>query len=96
MKANVEIDITPDMLAKVFVEWGNDEQGKFFNLVGKYFKSSDFDSEMQCSYMADEINKDGKDFIYTVANFLKVRGMIDSPKFGVLVNTYDGDSINGY
>ncbi len=90
MKTEVEIDLTPDQLAEAFVNCGSDKQGRFLNLTGKYFRASGFNAEMQCRGIADYIEKDGRDFIYTVANFLKVRGIpCGSPKEDTLINSYD-------
>jgi hypothetical protein len=89
MKVEIDIDLTPDILAKMFVEWSDEEQANFLNLVGQSFKAADFSAETQCSYTADRINKDGRDFIFTLANFLKVRGVTgSSPKFGDLIDSY--------
>jgi len=73
MKVNIEIDLTPDDLANLFIECSSDEQGEFLNSVGKHFKRSDFDAELQHLIITDEINEDGKHFIYTLANFLKMQ-----------------------
>jgi hypothetical protein len=73
MKTEIEIDVTPAQLAEMFIHWGNDDQAKFINLVGEHFKKADFDAEMQCCYIAEFITKPGKDFLFTLANFVKVR-----------------------
>ncbi len=93
-KVEVEVVLTPDQLAEVFISWSDHEQGKFLNLIGKHFKESKFDAEMQCCHLADHVTKTGRDFIYTVANFIKVRGIpLNSPKLNPLINSYDGDSL---
>lgn len=90
----VEIDLTADDLAEIFISWGDDYQGAFINLIAEHFKKADFDAEMQCCYIASMINKDGKDFIYTLANFLKVEKFdYKSKKFDRLINTYPGESL---
>jgi len=94
LKKEIEISMTPDDLAELFIGWGSDEQAKFINLIGEHFKKADFDTELQCCYVSDDITKLGKDFIYTLANFLKVQKFKDSsPHFNRLINTYDGDTI---
>lgn len=91
MKTQIEIEITPDQLAESFVNWRSDEQAKFFNLIGSHFKKAPFNAESQCCYLVDDINNDGKDFIFTVANFLKARGIpCGSPKENILLNFYKG------
>ena len=95
MKIKVDIKLTADQLAEVFVHSGSDEQAKFINLIGEHFKKSEFPAELQCCYMVDDINKSGKDFIYTLANFLKVQKFSDKSKhYDGLINTYDGDGLN--
>jgi len=91
---NVELNLTPDQLAEVFINWGSDEQANFFNLIGKHFKECDFNAELQCCYLADDINKHGKDFIFTVSNFVKCRGITNYEKSDVLINSYEHDSLN--
>lgn len=94
MDVNVKIFLTPDQLAEMFIFWSDGEQGKFLDLVGQHFKDAEFDAELQCCYLADNITKAGRDFIYTVANFLKVRGICSgSPKESTLINTYPGDPL---
>lgn len=93
MKTQVEIFLTPDQLAQMFVNWGSDEQAQFLNLVGKHFRSVDWDAEMQACSMVQDIDNNGSAFIYTTANFLKSRGMINSPKFRQLIHTYPDDSL---
>lgn len=96
MKTYVEIHLSPNELANVFIEWGSDEQAKFINLVGKHFKGAGFDAELQCSYMSDEVNKDGKDFIFTLANFIKCQKIKPgSPHEGTLINSYETDGLRG-
>ena len=93
-KIEVELDLTPDQLAEAFISWGDDEQSEFLNLIGTHFKQADFNAEMQCCILADRINKDGRDFIYTIANFVKVRGIsCGSPKEGTLINSYECDGV---
>ena len=89
-----KIKITPEQLAEVFISWGDDEQAEFINLIGQSFKKADFDAELQCCYMSDRITKHGKDFIYTLANFLKVQKFTDkSPHFDRLINTFEHDTL---
>ncbi len=95
MKTEIDINLTPDLLAKMYIGWGNDEQAEFINLIGKHFKKADFDSEYQCCHVADHINKDGKDFLYTLSNFVKVQKFeTSSPHFHMLATTYDGSLHN--
>ena len=94
MKQEIEIALTPDQLAEIFIHWGNDEQAEFINLIGEHFKKADFNAELQCCYMSDDIEKLGKDFIYTLANFLKVQKFTSkSPHYDRLINTYAGDTL---
>lgn len=94
IKAHVDIFLTPDQLAEAFISWGDGEQGKFLDLIGRHFKDSKFDAELQCCYLAGNVTKDGRDFIYTVANFLKVRGIpSSSPKLNQLIDSYDCDGL---
>ena len=89
IKGNVEINLTSDDLAKLFIEWGSDKQGEFFNLIGKHFECAHFNAEMQSLAITDEINEDGKHFIYTLANFLKVQGIsCGLSKEETLLNSY--------
>ncbi|GAH03341.1 unnamed protein product, partial [marine sediment metagenome] len=49
-----------------------------------------------CCYMSDKITKHGKDFIYTMANFLRVQKFTDkSPHYNDLINTFDHDTLRG-
>lgn len=94
MKTEIEVYLTPDDLAETFINLGSDEQANFLNLIGAHFKKADFNAEGQCCYIADDVNKDGRDFIYTVANFVKARGVsCGSPKEIVLLNYYDCDGL---
>lgn len=94
MKQEIEVNLTPDELAEMFIGWGDTDQAEFLNLIGKHFKKADFDSEFQCCLLSDHIDKDGKDLIYTLANFLKVQKFTDkSPHYDRLINTYDGDTL---
>ena len=87
----IEVDLSPDDLAETFINWSDDEQGEFFNLVGKHFKESDFNSEMQVCALSDHIKKDGRDFIYTLANFIKVRfNPGNREKYNMLIDYYKG------
>lgn len=89
-KIEVELKLTPDQLAEAFICWGSDEQARFLNLIGEHFKKADFNAELQCCYMVNDIAKSGRDFVYTVANFLKVRGIPSgSPKEDTLINHYE-------
>ena len=90
-----EVDMTIDQLAELFINWDSRQQAEFLNKVGHHFRHADFPAEMQCAYMTDEIKKDGKDFIFTLANFLKCKGVpSSSPKWGKLLNHYGGDSLD--
>lgn len=95
MKTEIEISLTPDQLAELYVHWDSSQQANFMNLIGRHFKDANFDAEWQCCYTAKDINKDGRDFIYTLANFIKVRGIPSgSPKEDVLINSYPCESLN--
>ena len=89
MKTCIEIDIKIDDIVKDFVSSGSDEQALLFNSIGKAFKECDFNSELQFCYIVDNIDKDGKNFIFALANFLKARGMTNSPKLDVMISAYD-------
>lgn len=94
MITTVEIDLTSDQIAEAFISMGSDEQAKFLNLIGKHFKAANFHAETQCLYLSEEIDKDGRDFIYTVANFLKARGIpCGAPKESALLNSYPCDGL---
>ncbi len=94
MKTEIEITLTPDQLAEMFIHWFSDEQAAFFNLVGKHFKQSDFDSEGQCCSATRDINRDGKDFIYTMANFIQAKNFsYKNPHFNMLINKYPCDGL---
>jgi len=83
MKIQIDVDLTPDQLAEAFISWGSDEQASFINLVGLHFKKANFNAEMQCCYLVDDINTNGRDFLYTLSNCMKVRGIpYGSPKEG--------------
>lgn len=77
--------ITAEYLARMFVNAGDDEQSEFLNLVGKEFKQAKkrwekgplTAAEMQCCFLSEYINQDGKDFIYCLANFLRLAGQGD-------------------
>jgi hypothetical protein len=95
MIKKVKITMTPDELAEMFIFWDNHKQAKFINLIGQHFKSADFPAELQCCYISQHITKLGRDFIYTLANFLRVQKFTDkSPHYDRLINTYDHDSLN--
>lgn len=95
MKTEIEIDITPDQLAEMYITWDSKQQADFINLIGKHFKDANFDSELQCCYTAKDIDKNGRDFIYTLANFIKVRGVSSSsPKQNTLINSYPCESLS--
>jgi len=90
----VEIDLTPDQIAEFFISMESYEQSRFLNMIGKHFKDAHFDAEYQCLWLAKEIDKDGRDFIYTVANFLKARGIsFGAPKEKALLNSYPCDGL---
>ena len=94
MKKTIEMDLTPDELAEIFINWGDDQQAEFINLIGKHFKEADFDAELQCCYVSYRITKLGKDFIYTLANFLRVQKFTDKSKhYDMLINTFDHDTL---
>jgi hypothetical protein len=76
--------ISAQELAQMFVDSGSDEQAEFINQIGKEFKKArerwgkaGSAAEMQCCYLSDDIDQDGKDFIYCLANYLKMRGLGD-------------------
>ena len=94
IKKEVEINLTANDLAEQFISWGDDQQGEFINLIGKHFKESDFNAELQVCYMSNRINKDGKYFIYTLANFVKVQKFTDKSKhFDMLLNSYNSGGL---
>jgi len=94
IEKKVAISLTASDLADVFISWGDDEQGTFINLIGEHFKKADFDAELQCCHMAERINKFGRDFIYTLANFIKVQKFTDkSPHYNRLINTFDHSTL---
>ena len=80
-----DIEVLASELAKIFVDSGDDEQAEFINLIGKEFKQAKkrwksglfTSAEMQCCYLSNHINQDGKDFIYCLANFLRLKGQGD-------------------
>jgi len=94
-KVTTEVDISSDELAKVFVHMGSDEQADFFNSIGKHFKSVGWDAEMQVCYISDDINKDGKDFIFTLANFIRAKGIDNPEKVNTLLHGYKCDDLRG-
>jgi len=89
MKYASEIDVSMEEIFSTFVHSGSDDQAKFFNTIGKAFKESGYDFEMQYIGIVNDLNKDGKDFIYTLANFLKAKGMASSPKMETLLSSYE-------
>ena len=90
-KTEIEVDISHSQLAEMFIGWGDDQQAGFFNLIGKHFKAAEFSAETQCCYISGEVDQNGKDFIYTLANFLKVQKIpCSSPKEATLLNSYPG------
>jgi hypothetical protein len=94
MKTEIEIDVKSEQLAELFINWDNAEQAMFINLIGEHFKMADFDAEGQCCSITKEITKLGKDFIYTLANFLKVQKVSwRSGHYDMLINMYDGDTL---
>jgi hypothetical protein len=95
MKIETNIDLSIDKLAEMFISWDDQKQAGFINLVGKHFKQADFNAELQCCYISDHITKLGKDFIYTMTNFLKVQKFTDkSKKYDGLINTCKHDSLD--
>jgi hypothetical protein len=93
MKTMVEVNISFEDMAKAFVGTGSDQQAAFINLVGQYFQEADWNSEFQIYNIVDDIDINGRRFIYSLANFLKARGVpCSSPKEDVLINTYPDDS----
>lgn len=95
MKTEIEIDLSIDELAELFIQWDDRKQAGFINLIGKHFKQADFNAELQCCHMADHIEKLGKDFIYTLTNFLKVQKITyKSGHYNMLIGTCDHDSLS--
>lgn len=93
-ETNIKVVLTPYQLAEIYIGWCDNEQAEFINLIGQHFKSAKFDAELQCCYLSDHIDKNGKDFIYTLANFIKVQKLpSNSPKINILINSYNGDSL---
>ena len=94
LKKEIEVKLSANDLAEVFIHWDDHKQAEFINLVGLAFKRADFDAELQCCYISDQITKFGKDFIYTMANFIKVQKFTDkSPHFDRLINTFEHDTL---
>ena len=60
MKTEIDVNLTSDQLAEMFICWGDDEQARFINLIGEHFKKADFNAELQCCCLANGINKLGK------------------------------------
>lgn len=88
-KVEVEIELDIELLAECFINMNSWQQAEFLNLIGTHFKKAPFDYEWQCCYIAKDMDKNGRDFVYTVANFLKVRGISnESPKINMLINSY--------
>lgn len=83
------VDIEPSELAEMFANAGDDEQAQFINMVGKFFGLPAFNSESQICSIANNLDQDGLNFVYTLANFAKARNMeCGSPKEHTLINTY--------
>jgi len=94
MKTEVDIDLTASELAEMFIGWDDYKQARFLNLVGEHFKQADFDAELQCCFISKHITKWGKDFFYTMTNFLKVQKFSDkSGHYDMLINTCEHDSL---
>jgi len=91
MKIIVETNININEVSEAFVLSGSDEQAAFFNNVGKAFKDCGFNDELQCCYIVDDIDKNGKNFIFTLANFLKARGLKNYSKSDTMLKIYDED-----
>jgi len=95
MKKEIEINMSPDELAEMFISWDDHKQADFINLIGQHFKAADFPAELQCCYITQHITKLGRDFIYTLANFLHAQKFTDkSPHYNRLIGTYEHDSLN--
>jgi hypothetical protein len=95
IKTEVEIPIGPYEIAEIFINMDDHDQALVLNKIGKLFKKADFNAEMQCCAISDKITKSGKDFLYTMANFVKVQKFKGhEPHFGMLINTYLGDSLD--
>lgn len=96
MKKELEIEMTPSELAEVFVNWGDDEQAEFIDLIGAHFKAVDWDSQMQVLCMSKRLSRNASDFIFTAANFLKARGFDwNSPKYDWMINFYPCIGLKG-
>jgi hypothetical protein len=94
MKKEIDIDLSADELAEMFVGWDDIKQADFINKVGEHFKQSNFDAELQCCFMSNHIKKLGKDFIYTMTNFLKVQKFTHKSKhYDMLINSCDHDTL---
>jgi hypothetical protein len=94
MKTEIDIDLSIDELAEMFIEWDDIKQADFINKIGEHFKQADFDAELQCCYISKYITKLGKDFIYTMTNFLKVQKFTDkSGHYDMLINSCEHDTL---
>jgi len=89
-KTQIEIDISPVELAKVFSQYGSDEQALFFSTVAEEFKNfPSCGGDMQFVYMAKDMGVKGKNWIYTLANYLKTKHIdVNAPKFDMLSKSY--------
>ncbi|GAH07671.1 unnamed protein product, partial [marine sediment metagenome] len=45
MKTEIDINLTPEQLAEMFIHWNDEKQASFINSIGLSFKRSDFDGE---------------------------------------------------
>ena len=54
-----------------FVNEGNDFQANFFNMVGSEFKRVKWIEDLQYSYIAKFLDKDGRDFIINLAEYVR-------------------------
>ena len=92
-ETTITVKLTAHQLAEIFITWGSREQGEFLSLVGAAFKSAPWDAESQCYFISHDIGKDGKDFVLTLANFIKAKGIKNDSKVGVLLNSYGCDNL---
>ncbi len=80
IEAKTGVEITAEELAEAFVGACSDEQAEFLNAVGKAFGAAEWWVEMQYIYIAEEVNIDGKRFLFALANWVKSRGLVsESP-----------------
>lgn len=78
-KLEIDVKVTPEMMAEAFWKMGSDEQARFFHALSKEIGGDQFHSECQWWYLDDELSKDGRDVLMSIAapqylNVLRVSG----------------------